>query len=81
MKTLNNTGKETNTPDMQVHGNSSAWVCVCKAWSKEENWMKSTKVMEVDDGCLVQVSTQQGDRIAEAITFVPSVSLYDFGVR
>jgi hypothetical protein len=34
--------------------------------------MKSTKAMEVDgQGCVVQVTTQHGDNIAEAITWVP----------
>jgi len=35
--------------------------------------MKSTKAMEIYGvGCVVQVTTQQGDNIAEALTFVPN---------
>ena len=38
--------------------------------------MKSTKAMEIDGvGCVVQVTTQQGDNVAEAITFVPGVRI------
>ena len=38
--------------------------------------MKSTKEMEiVGIGCVVQVSTQQGDNVAESITFVPGVKI------
>jgi hypothetical protein len=38
--------------------------------------MKSTKAMQIDGvGCVVQVTTQQGDNVAEAITFVPGVKI------
>jgi hypothetical protein len=38
--------------------------------------MKSTKVLPIANlGCLVQVSTQQGDHVAEALTFVRGASL------
>jgi hypothetical protein len=44
--------------------------------------MKSTKAMEVPNGCVVQVTTQQRNEdgtyaIAEAISFVPGVKLAD----
>ncbi|MGL4452412.1 MAG: hypothetical protein ACRCTZ_14665, partial [Sarcina sp.] len=39
-------------------------------------WMKSTKAMEIDGiGCVIQVTTQQGDNVAEAVTFVPGVKI------
>lgn len=86
MKTLNNTNFEeckANVPDVQAKGNPDAWQLVCKAWSSEQGWMKSTKAMEIEGvGCLVQVSTQQQgfcegetDTVAEAVTFVPGVVL------
>lgn len=79
MKTLDNTGTALKNPGpVEIHGNPGAWVCVCKASSQEEGWMKSTKVMAIRGGCLVQVSTQQGDHVAEALTFVPGVTLNDF---
>ena len=35
--------------------------------------------MQIDYvGCVVQVSTQQGDNIAEALTFVAGVKIKDF---
>ena len=37
--------------------------------------MKSAKAMEVDNGCVVQVTTQQGDNVAEALVFVPGVGI------
>ena len=39
--------------------------------------MKSTKAMEIGNGvgCVVQVTTQQGENVAEALTFVPSASI------
>jgi hypothetical protein len=38
--------------------------------------MKSTKAMEIEGvGCVVQVTTQQNDQVAEAVTFVPLVKI------
>jgi hypothetical protein len=76
-KTLNNSdvsGTKQNVPDVEVFGNGDMFQLLCKASSKEEGWMKSTKAMEIPDvGCVVQVTTQQGENIAEALTFVPDV--------
>ena len=45
-----------------------------KASSEAEGWMKSTKAMEIEGvGCVIQVTTQQGNNVAEALTFVPNV--------
>lgn len=77
-KTISNTSaSETakNVKDVKFFGNGDAWKLICKAWSEEEGWMKSTKAMELPGGCLVQVSTQQDDIVAEALTFVPGVKL------
>lgn len=73
VKDMNDAQKKI--PDMEVVGNPGAWVLVCKASSKSQGWMKSTKAMEVGNGLVIQVTTQQGDRIAEALTFVPGASL------
>lgn len=69
-------------PDIEVVGDPGAWVLIAKASSQAEGWMKSTKAMELDTGCLVQVSTQQRNHdgsyaIAEALTFVPHLKLAD----
>jgi hypothetical protein len=78
-KTLANTTAsqaKNNVKDIQFWGNGDMWKLICKAWSEEEGWMKSTKAMEIPNaGCLVQVSTQQDEEVAEAITFVPWVKI------
>ena len=77
-KTLTNISPETarvNVPDIEVVGDPGAWKVICKASSKSEGWMKSTKAMTMAMGVLVQVTTQQGGRVAEALTFVPGACL------
>ena len=61
--------------DIVVVGNGDTFQLLCKASSKEQKWMKSAKAMQTPNGCVVQVTTQQGDNVAEALTFVPSVKI------
>lgn len=79
MKTLHNStvsGAKLNVSDLIVFGNGDTFKLICKASSKGEGWMKSTKAMQIDDvGCVIQVTTQQGDNISEALTFVPGVKI------
>lgn len=74
-KTMGNNdsnGTRKNVPDVQFWGDGDTWKLICKAWSEEEEWMKSTKAMAIHGiGCLVQVTTQNEEMIAEAVTFVP----------
>lgn len=78
-KTLGNTdanGTEKNVPDVVKWGNPDDWQLLCKASSQAEGWMKSTKVMNVPGGCVMQVTTQQRNpdgsyAVAEALAFVP----------
>lgn len=80
-KTLHNSdvsGARTNVPDIKVVGNGDMFHLLCKASSQAEGWMKSTKAMETNKGCLVQVTTQQLNAdgsyaVAEALAFVPGV--------
>ncbi len=77
-KTLHNSdisGARKNVKDIVTFGNGDMFKLLCKASSKNESWMKSTKAMEVSGGCVVQVTTQQGMHIAEALTFVPGVKI------
>lgn len=78
-KTLDNADVaqvKAQVPDVKVVGNGDLWQLLCKASSKSEGWMKSTKAMQIGGlGCLVQVSTQQGNNVAEAITFVPGAAI------
>jgi len=63
--------------DIEVVGNGDMFQLLCKASSKSQGWMKSAKAMETPMGCVVQVTTQQGDNIAEALTFVPGAVIAD----
>jgi hypothetical protein len=83
-KTLNITEvkeAKANISDLKVFGNGDLFQLICKASSEEQGWMKSTKAMETEVGVVVQVTTQQRnpDRsyaVAEALTFVPGVSIH-----
>ena len=85
MKTLHNSdisGTRVNVPDVKVVGNGDMFQLLCKASSEKEGWMKSTKAMAVDGGCIVQVTTQQKNPdgsyvVAEALTYVPGVIIVD----
>jgi len=78
-KTLHNStvsGARVNVKDINVFGNGDSFKLICKASSKSEGWMKSTKAMQIDGvGCVIQVTTQQGENVAEALTFVPGVKI------
>ena len=81
MKTLHNStvsGAKQNVSDLVTFGNGDTFKLICKASSAKEGWMKSTKAMEiVGVGCVIQVTTQQGDNVAEALTFVPNVKIVE----
>ncbi len=80
-KTLGNTdvnGTHKNVPDVVVYGDGDTFALLCKASSKNEGWMKSTKVANIPGGALVQVTTQQRNpdgsyAVAEALTYAPEV--------
>jgi hypothetical protein len=79
MKVLDNidaASARASTSDLKTFGDPDAWKLLVKASSQSGGWMKSTKAMEIPGvGCIVQVTTQQGDHIAEAITFVEGVKI------
>lgn len=80
-KTLNNTTAnqaKDQVSDITFWGNGDTFKLISKASSKKEGWMKSTKAMEIFGvGCVVQVTTQQGDNVSEAVTFVPRVKIFE----
>jgi len=84
-KTLDNqdeAGARKSVSDIKVVGNGNMFRLLCKASSKQEGWMKSTKAMQVPGGCVVQVTTQQQNpggsyAIADALVFVPGVEIAD----
>jgi hypothetical protein len=67
-------------PDVVLYGNPDAWKLICKASSQSEGWMKSTKAMEIEGlGILIQVTTQQGAHVAEALHFIRDAMIEDNG--
>jgi len=73
-------GAKANISDLQVYGDGDAFALLSKASSKEQGWMKSTKVCNLSNGCLVQVTTQQKNpdgsyAVAEALTYVPGMNI------
>lgn len=74
----------TKTADLgdkvEVFGNPDRFKLLFKA--KGSTWSKSTKAMEVPEGCIVQVTTERMNpdgswANAEALTFVPGVIVID----
>ena len=84
-KSLDNTTAnkaKDQVKDLKILGDGDMFKLLCKAYSEAEGWMKSTKAMEVNGGCLVQVTTQQKNldgsyAVAEALSFVPNVKIVD----
>ena len=77
-KTLDNVNIEDvkkKVSDVVIFGNGDLFQLIAKASSKEQGWMKSTKAMDTGNGCVIQVTIQQGSNVAEALTFVPNVSI------
>lgn len=78
-KTLTNTTAsqaKDNVSDILFWGDGDMWKLLGKASSKNEGWMKSSKAMEIDGlGCVVQVTTQNKDNVAEATVFVPKCTI------
>ena len=69
-------GAKANISDLVVYGDGDTFALLCKASSQEQGWMKSTKVCNTTNGCIVQVTTQQRNpdgsyAVAEALTYVP----------
>lgn len=76
----NTTDAKTKISDIKVIGNPDIWQLITKASSEKEGWMKSTKAMDVGNGCLVQMTTQQKNldgsySISETSTFIPNVDI------
>ena len=84
-KTLGNScsnGATKNVKDIMFWGDGDIFKLISKASSQDEGWMKSTKAMDVGNGVVIQVTTQQRNEdnsysVAEAITFVPNVKIYE----
>jgi pyruvate/2-oxoglutarate dehydrogenase complex dihydrolipoamide acyltransferase (E2) component len=73
-------GAHANIKDLVIYGDGDTFALLCKASSQDQGWMKSTKVCNLPDGCIVQVTTQQKNpdgsyAVAEALTYVPGVNM------
>ena len=73
-------GAKANISDLQVYGDTDTFALLCKASSDSQGFSKATKVCNLPNGCLVQVSTLQRNfdgsySVAEALTFVPDVNI------
>lgn len=75
VNTKNTEDTKAKVSDVVTYGNPDTWQLICKASSEKEGWMKSTKAMQTRLGCIVQVTTQQDDNIAESLVFVPSLRI------
>ncbi len=80
MKTLdieNISDAKTRISDIKVIGDGDTFQLICKASSADERWMKSCKAMHIPNvGCVIQVTTQQDNNVAEALCFVPGVYIH-----
>lgn len=73
MKTYNNTTAKaatTQVKDIEFWGDGDTFKLISKASSQSEQWLKSTKAMQMPTGVLIQVTTQQGSNVAEALEFI-----------
>ena len=62
--------------DLVITGDPDTWVLICKASSKSQGWMKSTKAMEVfGAGVVIQVTNENKTGVSEALTFIPGVKI------
>ena len=79
MKTVNNTDQTEpiiNVTFTQKFGDIDIFKLINKISLESERYLKTTKAMQIDNlGCVVQVTTQQGDNVSEALTFVPNAKI------
>lgn len=67
-----------NIKDLIIWGKIDIWKLLYKATSITEDWIESTKALEIENkGVVIQVTTQQGTNITNNITFVPGVKIHD----
>jgi len=81
-KTFENTdsnGAEAKTAtDLELWGDGDTFKLIFQAWSNSDCWLKSIKAMEIPSiGCVVNVSTQYNENVAESLTFVPNTKIVD----
>lgn len=70
-----NTPDMNETSDVAVVGDPGLWRLLCKESSASQGWVKSTSLMATPCGVVLRVSTQQGDNVAEAVTFIQGATV------
>lgn len=70
---------------VSIFGNHDLWTLVGKAYHQTEGWMKSTKVMEMAKGCILQTTTQQRNlngsySLTDSLVYVPGATKKDFPI-
>ncbi len=83
-KTLTH-GATTNASEDKkiiITGDPDSFQLLCKAINHSQNWMKSTKAMQINNvGCIVQTTTYEDGQVAEALVFVPGVKIAEDNVN
>ena len=82
LDSANTAEAKASVSDIKVVGDCDIWKLLCKASSAQQGWMKSTKAMQIQGGCLVQVTTQQKNpdgsySTAESVCFAPGAKIVD----
>lgn len=77
MKTYGNTTAsqaKDNIKDLVIWGKGDMWRLICKASSQEEEWMVTTKALEIPGyGVVLQTERQQGEQLSQSTVKLPSV--------
>lgn len=60
-----------------VVGNPDNWQLLAKFVSSDKAIAKSSKAVDLGHGCLVQVTTKEGNAVAEALAYVPGVKVVE----
>jgi hypothetical protein len=60
-----------------VIGNPDNWQLLTKFVSTDKTIAKSSKAVDLGHGCLVQVTTKEGNAVAEALAYVPGVKVVE----
>jgi hypothetical protein len=82
---INSQDLKKKVQDVTTFGNPDAFQLFCKASSKEQGWMKSTKICNVPrTGCVMQTETQIRNpdgsyTSSQALVFIPNVHMHTEG--
>ena len=60
-----------------VVGNPDNWQLLTKFVSPDKTIAKSSKAVDLGHGCLVQVTTKEGNAVAESLAYVPGVRVVE----